>query len=481
MYQKRKTARKVLAALAVPIAVLLSEPSAHALTLNEYLDQVRGQSLSYRGSAEQSEGAGLKSREADLIFTPQLFAEVNAGHDGKPSTPQMYDQIKNESYLLGISQQFSFGLQTKLYYQAGHSNFVDATAAINPSDYWDAAPKLEVSMPLWGGGFGRTAQANEEALRQQNMADKYSAEGTSQTILAGAEASYWKLSAWKDVVVIQEQAKQAAQSIYDYVVKKKRMNLGEEADVVQAKALVEARTLELQVAQNETVEAQRSFNKFLNKDAYAPVEGLEKVDYKALENLTVPQARPGMRADVQASEAQLAAARAASTLAYERNRPTLNVYGNYAMNGRDEAFNEAMKEAGKTEQDTAYVGLRFNMPLNIGATSDAKSGALKTQRAAELNRDYALYSQDQDWINLTRGLQDARDNLRLLSRIEDAQKTKLEVERKRLRQGRTTTYQVLLFEQDYSQSALTKVKSAANILGLQSQIKLYQNPSEGGK
>ena len=69
----------------------------------------------------------------------------------------------------------------------------------------------------------------------------------------------------------------------------------------------------------------------------------------------------------------------------------------------------------------------------------------------------------------------------LLGRIENAQKTKLEVERTRLRQGRTTTYQVLLFEQDYSAAALNRVKSAANILALQTQIRLYQTPAEGGK
>ncbi|MNS60775.1 Outer membrane efflux protein [compost metagenome] len=393
----------------------------------------------------------------------------------------MSDDVKTESYLLGVSQQFDFGLQTKLAYKWGKTDFENAAAAINPDSYYTASPVLELSMPLWGGGFGRSAQANENVLRQQNMADKYSAEGTSNNILVGAEASYWKLSAWQDVVQIQEQALKAAQSIYDYVGRKKKMNLGEEDDVVQAKALVELRTLELQVAKNEAAESLRNFNRFLNKDAFAPVSGLEKVDYKSLESITVPTTRPGMRADVQATEAQLEVAKAASTLAYERNRPTLNAFGSYAMNGQDPQFNEALREAGKTEQDTAYIGLRFQMPLNFGAAGDAKAGALKTQKAAELNRDYALYAQEQDWINLTRNLSDARDNLVLLGRIEDAQKTKLEVERRRLRQGRTTTYQVLLFEQDYSLSALTKVKSAANILGLQSQIKLYQNSPEGGK
>ena len=463
------------------LSVGFSSVQANALSLNEYLEQVKSQSLSYKGTAQQSEGAELLAREADLFFTPQLIAEASVGSNGKPSTPSMYDRVRSQSYLLGISQQFNFGLQSRIYYSATRSEFVNAGAAINPDKYWDASPVIELTMPLWGGAFGSTATANQEAARQANLAEKWQTEGQALSILVGAESTYWKLAAWQDVVRIQEQALKAAQDIFNYVSRKKKMNLGEQADVVQAQALFEARTLELQVARNESQEAARAFNKYLNKEINAPVEALEVVDYKALETLSVPAARTGTRPDVEASQAQLAAAKAQAALAIERNRPTLNLTGSYALNGRDNELNEAMKEAGQTEQDTAYVGVKFNMPLNFSAIGDAKAGALKKQRAAEMSRDYSVYSQEQDWANLTRTITDARDNLKLLSRIEAAQKTKIEVERSRLKQGRTTTYQVLLFEQDYTSAQVSKVKSAVNIFALQSQLKLYQASSEGGK
>ncbi|MDG0815633.1 TolC family protein [Bdellovibrio svalbardensis] len=460
--------------LILALGISIVSTSASALTLADYLEQVKTDNTSYKGSSQQSEGAALKSREADLFFTPKMFAEAQVGHDGKPSQPKTSDKIKSENYSLGLTQQFNFGLQSKLYYNLAKTEFVNAnTNMISMPEYWDATPKLELSMPLWGGGFGRTAQANQEITRQQNYADQFQSSYQSVGYLAQAEAAYWKLSAWNDVVVIQENALKAAQNIFDYVSKKKKMNLGEEADVVQARALVEARTLELQVANNEKKEALRNFNKYLNRNADVTVDSLEPVNYAALENLTVPQVRPGDRYDVKATEAQLATAKANSQLVNERNKPTFDVYGTYALNGRDKEQSDAMKKAGYTETDTSFVGVRFNMPLNFTATSDVKSGALKTEKAAEYNRQYALYAQEQDWINLTKSLGDARDNLRLLGRIETLQKTKLDVERSRLRQGRTTTYQVLLFEQDYSQAALSKVKSAANILGLQTQIKLY--------
>ncbi|WP_413560101.1 TolC family protein [Bdellovibrio sp. HCB209] len=471
----------VLRAAAAFLLIGIAATKAQGITLDQYLDQVKTDSNSYKGATTQAEGNNLEAREADLLFTPKLFAEFNTGHDGKPSQPKMYDRVNTETYSLGIQQQFEFGLQGKLSYQMQKTTFDNAGNAFTMSKYWDATPKLELTMPVWGGGFGRTARANEDLIRQGNYAEQYQASYQSVAFLAQAEAAYWKLSAWSDVVRIQEAASKAAQDIYNYVNRKRGMNLGEQADVVQARALVEARGLELQVARNEQREALRNFNKFLNKPATTPVDNLESVQYATLEKITVPSSRPGERYDVKATQAQLQTAKANATVAKERNRPTLDIYTTYNLNGRDDAYDQAMKNAGYTDTDTAYIGLRFNMPLNIGAAGDAKSGADKNVKAAEYNREYALYAQEQDWINLTQNLTDARDNLVLLGKIEQAQKTKLDVERTRLRQGRTTTYQVLLFEQDYSAAALSRVKSAANILALQTQIKLYQASPEEGK
>lgn len=482
--------RRITTSLKAPLraflfGVLTVAGSAQALTLSEYLGEVQGQGKAYQGSLTQSEGARLKSREADLFFTPQLFAEARLGHDSKLASPAVtvYDRVESQNYKLGFSQQFSFGLQGKLYYEMTGIDFVGANFGPTVlTEYWDASPRVELSLPLLGGGFGRTARANQEIVQQQSVAESYTSGAQAASILAGAEAAYWKLSAWQEVVKIQEKALKAAQDIYDYVARKQRMNLGEKSDVIQAQALVEARTLELQMIKNESQEALRAFNKFRQVEPATPVEDLQPVDIKALERLEIPKARAGDRLDVKATAAQLATAKAASTLVKERNRATLDISGTYALNGRDEHFNEAMKNAGTSGRDTAYVGLRFNMPLNFAASGDARRGAMKAEKAAELNLQYATYAQEHDWQNLTRNLSDARDNLKLLGRIEEVQKAKLENERTRLRQGRTTTYQVLLFEQDYTQAAVSRVKSAAGILGLKTQLKLYQATSpEGGK
>ncbi len=180
---------------------------------------------------------------------------------------------------------------------------------------------------------------------------------------------------------MQTRALKQAQSILDYVSRKAKMNLGENADVLQAKALVESTIYQLQLAQNQEKAARRNFNIYISKEAEAPADKLDGINYVGLDKVTVPGARPGDRYDVKAAESQARLAKASARLVAERNKPSFDLYGSYALNGMDEEMNEALKAAGETEKDTAFVGVRLNVPLNIFAASDAKAGALKAEKS----------------------------------------------------------------------------------------------------
>lgn len=329
-------------------------------------------------------------------------------------------------------------------------------------------------MPLWSGGFGRRIKATEESLRKQVEAEKFAGEAETLSLLAQAEANYWKLSIWQEVVSIEEQALQAAKNILDNVTRKSRMNLGEESDVVQAQALVEGKRLDLKMAKDERRAAQRAFNKFINRNPMEPIGTLQKVNYKQLEEFAIPQNRPGDRADIRALQAQADYAAANARLARERGKPKLDFFGNFALHGQKSKFAEAVEQSFDAKYDTTHVGFNFSVPLFFGALSDLETGALKVQQAAELTKEAAVFNQEQEWVNLVETLKDIRENLKQLSKLEDIQKRKLEVERRRFKQGRTTIFQVLMFEQEYSQASVSRAKLASEILALSTQIQLYQ-------
>lgn len=462
----------------VVIGSIVAGPVAHSLTLNEYLTQVEATSLAFRQGKIQAEGSGLVSREADLLTSPYFFAEARQSFDSTlPAPPQSpsYDEKHVGRYSAGLTQTFGFGLEAKLAYTITKTKYDNSNFAAGvESSFWDATPTIELKMPLWGNGFGRTVQARAEVTRTQNLADQYGALANSQNLLINAEVAYWQLSTAKERVAIQEQALSAGQNIYNYVNKQKQKNLGESADVLQANALIESYKLQLQQAQNDVERAQRAFNTYLNLESTTAIPALEKVDYANLQNVVIPEARPGERLDVKAARARTALARASSTLILERNKPTLDVVGGYALQGRGVEASRAFNNGSKTDHDSGYVGVMFNMPLNFSAVSDAKAGARRLQESAEINEQNVLYKQDQEWIDLRQRLSESKATLKIARSMETAQKAKLENERTRLRQGRTTTYQVLLFEQDYTSAQASRILAATQIIALESQLKLYQ-------
>jgi outer membrane protein TolC len=463
----------------LPLIVLsFMSSNALALTVDDYLGSVKKQNLNYLSSEKRVEGSRLLKREADLYFTPQFFFNAQKGYDAKLFNPPflVYEQVKQQKVSAGISQEFSFGVETRLSYDLVKTQY--RGISFNPgidNPYWDAVPTLEINIPLWGNAFGRTAKARKETVLQQRTFDHRNAEAQIKRTLVDAEIAYWRLAAAQESVRIQKRALDASSNIYSYVVNKKSKNLGEEADVLQAKALSESYQLQLAQAEIDERAARRKYNLYLNVDASEPVSELLSLDYKGLLQETVPNERPGDRPDVQASKAQVALAIASSRLSLEQNKPTLNLYGGYSLFGRDGNQSTALSRAGTNDRESAYFGVRFQMPLNVSALADAREGAKQTQTAAELNNKYLVYSQDQEWIDLTSLFRDAQTSLRLAELMEKAQKAKLNNERVRLRQGRTTTYQVLLFEQDYLASELARIRAANQIIALKSQIQLYSS------
>lgn len=310
--------------LPLTLMALISHSAFATISVDQYLDTVKKQNLSFHSSETQIEGASLQKREADLFFTPKFFFNAQSGYDSKLLSPPflVFDQVKSDRISAGVSQEFEFGLQARFSYDLNKTEYKGLDLGDKPNPYWDAIPTLELSIPLWGNALGRTSKAKRDLTLQQRTFEQYSASAQGKRTLVEAEIAYWRLSAAQESVEVQNRALKAARDILDYVIVKKRKNLGEEADVLQAQALTEAYRLQLEQAQIEERTARRKFNLFLNVDADTPVAKLTRLDYKKLGQITVPEARPGDRPDVKASKAQVALARASSQLATEQNKPT---------------------------------------------------------------------------------------------------------------------------------------------------------------
>jgi outer membrane protein TolC len=446
-----------------------------AINLPRYLQMVKDANFGAQGSSREKNGAELRKREADLIFAPSLFANGQISSDSSPQDldvgGMMYNKLSTREYSVGVSQTYNFGLQAKLYYSLEHLHYYFPEQA--DTAHYDASPVIELTQSLWQNAKGRYDRSKADSTRAQAEGDKWSAENTLRNLLVNAEKAYWSLALSKELVDIREYAVDEGQAILDYEVKRARMNLADQSDMLQAKASLESKKLDLKSAKDSMSSAMRSFLSYINAQPDGADAQIEPVNWNILMHAAEDFKRPGDRADVQQAQADAAQSVAGAQMNEETDKPVLTVSLSQTLHGQDPSLTGVFDDSLNFQKPTTTLGLKFSIPLEYSMQKEARHGAQQIAEAAELTYRQKLKDQESDWTDLVDKLRDARKRLEMAFVIENAQKEKLEYEKKRLKEGRTTTYQILSFEQDFAQSQYDRVSAAATVLELAAQVKLY--------
>lgn len=461
----------------LPVLVFSFPTFADELSVESYLKEVRNKNEAVAGAILQSEGSQARSKEGELSTTAALFSDAEYRINGQlPLIPiTSYDSINMFKYNLGVKKTFSFGLDAKLYYSVMHTNYVNQSSsfgAIPAINFFDTTPTLELSQQLWGNGFGRTVRARQDQAEAGMLATSFANRHLAKSLLASAEEVYWALSLARERKEIAHDALEQAKKIYKWNASRVERNLADEVDALQSKAALEASELDYQLACDTERQSARAFNKMRNVDSDVVEQDLPELEADKLLSRSVPESKP-QRDDVKAAEQQQRAAIAGGTVSKEGLRPTLEVYGTAAMNGRNAAFGAALQNPFEANRPTWVAGVRFNMPLDRSLASQSMAGVLKEQMAAEMSYRQKQKDLVQDWQDLTHKIKELKYRLKLSKGISATQKLKLQRERQRLTSGRTTTFQVLQFEQDFSRAKLGEIGAKTELVRALTQLKLY--------
>lgn len=467
MYPARKA---IFAILFVP-----SMGFSASLSLKDYLKEVENQHQNITAAKIIVEATEERKDEAKLIFRPSIFAQAQTMVDKRPITnvTAQGNRTDNDYGIVGILQQFDFGLRGQLSYNLSHTKVYNASPQAFPNpEFRDGIAKLELTQSLWRNWGGKESRAQETIVDSSAKASKHTENYKIKNILANAESAYWVLAQSQKVVKVQGENLARARKLVSWNQRRSNTGLGDRSDFLQAQANLKLREFELTRTLQDQITVKRLFNSFRGANNDTVNDQLESVDLKGLLALTPPP-REEFRDDVKAAQELTNIAKANSQLAIERNKPVLEVYGSRALNGRDIETTEAISKSFSNENPTTAIGVRFSAPLDFGTTSSAVSSYKKEQTAADLNYQRKFFDQEREWTDLTSRFEDAKNKVSLLEDVVNTQKTKLTNEINRLSNGRTTTFQVLNFENDFANSELARIQSETELLNVYSQMKIY--------
>jgi len=424
---------------------------AQTLSLIEYKNQVLRKDPQTQSVKSLFEGNQKVMSQADLITDVQIFANTSLLDDQRPTVNPRFqgDRTSAQSLSLGLQQQTRYGLKWSLSqnYQKTKIDNADPVAITQP-EFNDNFPKLELSLPLWRNWLGSETQAEQDRMKFQSQAAVKQAEMNWIQRQAEVEEIYFQLLSRKEVFTIQKDSLNRAEKIESWTKSRFQRNLVDEGDYFQAQAAVQARQLDLVKAEVDLKNAARIFNSLRNITSDEVSEVLRNEELN-LNLLTLKASEKKERLDLQTQHDQILAQKNGALAEKEKLKPSLDLQVQGWTQGRGATYSAADRRTFQ-EEDYLFVGIGFSMPLDQIKTSGLRKGYSEISFAQNLAEQSRLRDVGLNWQDTVEKAQQLKKQVEILRTLEVLERKKADSERNKLNRGRSTTFQVLNFEQDYN-------------------------------
>lgn len=441
------------------------------MSLQEYLQQVTCNNYAMQSSIYAVRDYELRSNESDLLFKPKLFAESEFQSFANSSNPLVAlstaNLSQNQAYQGGIEEKTLYGPSGKIYFSY-LKNKINGTNAFPESTITSSSPVIEATVPLLRNRFGHEIREERKIIRAENRSKKYLEKYKVNKLLADAEMAYWDLVLNREMLGIQEQNLQRAQTLVTWMNDRYASHLAEKSDVLEAEASLVNRKLEMEQAIESEKNAAHRFNSYRNANSDIVEETLTTKGMR-LNTVLQKEISPKASYEVSAALAEKHSAMANAKLGAEKLKPMLDLYMRYSINPQNPMFNQTIASSFAYFPNTA-VGVKFSMPLDLMLTSKVQQGYAEAILKTDTDYRQKVYEINRAWKNYQLLYKNAEERLKLAKDLITVRYNKMIAEREKLKFGRTTTYKVILFEQEYEQAQLTRLNIEAELLQLHAQI-----------
>jgi len=457
--------------LITALAVLSAAPAAAApLSLTEYLSQVAARHEGVVAAVRAEEGARGRAAEGEIPLAPTLFVEGEKSLDASPKNfPAAEGQRVERGWVkAGVAKTTTFGATGKVYYAFSRNDLNGADPAfVRPPSYYQASPVAEVSVDLWRNAFGRETRAGLAASRHRALSRAVGERIGRRRILSDAEQAYWTLAAARRVEEIAGQSLARAEKLREWAARRAASSLADRSEALEAEAAARLRALELRRAGDDRRAAERLF------DAERGGAGSASEELLALQDDGASPARASSPDEIAAATHEAEAAAGAAALGVEGTKPKVEAYAAGALSGRRAASGDAVTDSFGPNGPRWAAGARVAVPLDLPLLRSAGEGHRAEAEAAGERARRAAYESAANWKDLQDRLEDARGRVALSREIEKVQLARVETERRRLGEGRTTTFFVLQAEQDWDSARRALVGEELQVRLATARMKPY--------
>lgn len=434
-------------------SVLIQSRAGAAINLSQYRTQVENNYSGFSSSRLSQQGSTDLEKNLPSLGDTQLTANIYSNDDRRPTGNPSFQGFRTNTVgaSIGIQKQFLSGPRLELAQHVSHSSIAGASSASLPlADYYDTYPKLSLNIPLWRNLFGSEIKIKEESLKEEARADSLRTYLQSAQLDMRVNMAFYSLAAARENIQVQKEILDRATVILEWITTKFSRNLVDSSDLYQSEAAVTARKMQLEEATTWLGEAQREFNVLRGVNTSVEVPEELQVEALPIEELVNLGDQVKRRKDLALGQVGTRVQELNQRGRAQMSKPTLDISAEGQWSGRDAQLDEAQREILDKNQTLLFVGLRFSMPLDTSKSTTVGDSFQKMSEGSRLSMQAQESDQKRIWSDFVSLGKSLHQQIKLVQQLEIIQRKKADEERKRLNAGRSTTFQTLSFEQDYS-------------------------------
>lgn len=448
--------------------------SLSQLTLEEFMKKSQERNQKYLSAEQSVQAAKSKMGAAGLDLEPSLSLQyLKSSDESLPGTLGQKTELEQKS--ISLSKKFQTG--TSLTLSSGINDYNVTTPTVPALDKFSTG-NLGISLrqSLWKDSFGANSR---RILSRENKAyelEYRAAELERRRVNMQFEATFWDYIVAREDLKLKKENLERASKLDRWTQNRVNNGISDQADLMNAKALVSLRTLQMQTAEDEMKTQEALLRDTLELSEAEPLPVLvgdlngtrNQVESLATKNNVLP-----ISAILAELEAQVKGLVAEEKI--EGQKPDLAVFGSYASNSFNRDSSEALGAIDDGKLPKSTIGVSFTMTLGTGAKGSFVDAAHAEARAADIRADKEISLGKTNWKEFLRRYQVVKQNISTLETIAKYQQSRAGAERDKFSKGRTVTANVVTAETDAAEASVNLLRARSSLRKLEATSAMYDS------
>ncbi len=465
------------------VSIIVSAQMAGAITLEEYLAQVRQKNRIYTSVDLSVEASNARREAGDVSLSPRLTATYGIATDKTvPNTTAA--ERKSTEYSLGLSKQFSTGTAVTLTARSGHNQYAGLYAPLSSdptrgTDFSTSGLGITIQQSLWKDFFGNGTRLRHQREEAVNSYENLLLDLNRRRILIEAESSFWDYAIALEDVKLKQENLDRSKKLDRWTSGRVNNGISDRSDLMNVKALMSLRELQFQTSSDQLKTEEVRFRQNLDLAAGDPTPIIQASLGETRTDIRQMMQQKNM-IEIEAYLASLDAKSRKLTSDELRDslRPDLALVGAYNTSAYDPTGNNATNDISKPDYARTYVGLNFTWMFDTSAKRAQINAYEKEALAAKYTSEKKAVEGRTAWTEFLRKYTATQETVKTLEKIANYQRQRVKAEQDKFSKGRTITTNVVTAETDSAEAEVTYLRAQSGLKKLEASTLLFTTIQE---